>query len=529
MSYKPVEFPTFGLGLNLRDQPDVLELGAALDLLNVEFSERGAVVQRGGYAKFTSSELTNQPDSMAAFYKTDGTKRLIVGNGNRLDAVDSSGASTHNVAPTANPHFFCRFGGPGAERIFIANGTDTVRYYDGGFTTPGYTGTTPDGKFLAVTPWDNRMLNANRVGTAGGDNPSSVRFSAPGDPLTWDADDWNDLTPGDGEQIMGMVTFRDYVIVFKESKYFAIHGTGLGPTGDDTLVIRPYDYGVGLVAPRALAVTEEGVYFLDRKGVYRTEGGPPELVSSLIEPMLLGGVSTYFKSASLNTANISISAMTAWQNRIYLAVPTGGSSTNNRMLVFDPHAGWWSLYDIPASAMEVFRISSDEELMFAYPTGLNHIGRHRPPGSAYLADDTNTAGVGGNAIISRWRSGWANFGATQQKFAREVKLWGAGQCDITVFVDKRDAGQVETIIFGASTSEDLFESGGNAADKFEAGGNPLDLFSGGQSLTVPRLFRKSDRGTYFSLQFSNSVLRESFAIHQAAFHLLPELRPESVI
>jgi hypothetical protein len=52
MAPKGVEIPRFG-GLDLRDDPQEVSLGAALDGLNVDMSLPGRLKARGGYAKFT--------------------------------------------------------------------------------------------------------------------------------------------------------------------------------------------------------------------------------------------------------------------------------------------------------------------------------------------------------------------------------------------------------------------------------------------------------------------------------------------
>src|SRR4051812_38520297 len=90
--YSAIPFPGFGGGLNLRDQPDAIAPNQAVDCLDVTFTQSGAVKQRDGYDNLTGSELTNRADSLAAFYKTDGTKQLLVGAGTRLEGVSTAGA-----------------------------------------------------------------------------------------------------------------------------------------------------------------------------------------------------------------------------------------------------------------------------------------------------------------------------------------------------------------------------------------------------------------------------------------------------
>ena len=103
-AYRQFPFRGFGGGLNLRDGPDVVSEDQAIDLLNVLFTTRGAVAQRSGYAKLTQAEGTNRYDSLSPFYKADGTKQLVAGAGNRLEAISTAGAVVaSSAAPTANP------------------------------------------------------------------------------------------------------------------------------------------------------------------------------------------------------------------------------------------------------------------------------------------------------------------------------------------------------------------------------------------------------------------------------------------
>lgn len=366
--YRTFPYKGFGGGLNLRDSSDVVGEDQAIDALNVLFTQRGAVQQRSGYARFTSAEGTNRYDSLAAFYKADGTKQLIAGAGNRLEALSSGGAIlASSTSPTASPHFFERFGGPTAELMFIANGTDTVRQWNGAaFSTPTYTGVTPDGKFLGLSVTDNRLVVARFNGTSAGDNPSTVRFSHEGDPLSFDTDDYVDLNPGDGEQIMGVATWRDLVIVFKQTKFYVFYGNSVDDEGDPQFNYRPVDAGVGLASSRALATSEQGIYFLDRTGIYFTAGQQPSRVSDIVEPVFHGNPELYYTGGILNDGSVTEATMVYHDERLWFSFPSGTSGTNDKQLVFDPHEKWWSLTDLPAGPMCNFRPGNVEELCFGY-------------------------------------------------------------------------------------------------------------------------------------------------------------------
>ncbi len=487
----------------MRDGVDTIGEHEAIDLLNVTFSERGAVGQRDGYTKFTAAASATRYDSMSPFYTAAGTKQLVAGYGSNLRALNTSGASVATAATSASPHYFARFGTPTAEYLYAGNGTNTIRRWDGAaFSLPAGM---PTAFYLTVDPKGNRLVAA-RTAT----NPSRVSWSDPGAPETWGANNYVDLTPGDGESIMGLVTWREYVIVFKETKFFIFHNTSTDATGNPV-----FNYinatGVGLVSPRAVAATRDAVFFLSRNGVYRTTGRDAQKVSDIIEPFFLGGVSAFFASNTLSHASITNSAMTVFEDRVYLAVTTGASSYNDRMLVYDPEHNWWSMYSIPASSLTPFRAGSQDELVFSYATGTLDIGRHS---SAYGNDD-------GVAITSRWRSGWYDYQDTRVKTIRETKLWGQGNLVVSLYSDFSDIAS-STVIDIAGTTDTW--GGGAGPDTWGGGASSSDLWSGATSLR-PALARKSQRGTVFSTKLENTVLDKSWAIHRLAHHIREQRTP----
>lgn len=515
--YRAFPYAGFGGGLNLRDGIDVVQQDQAIDALNVMFTTRGAVEQRSGYAKFTAAEGTNRYDSLSPFYKFDGTRQLVAGAGARLEALDTAGALIASVATAASPHYFQRFGGPTAEHIYIANGTDTVRRWTGAaFETPTYVGVTPAGRYLGLSVTDNRLVNARFTGTTAGNNPSTVRFSDEGDPLSFGVTHYEDLHPGDGEEIMGVVTWRDSVFVFKQSKFFVFYGNSVDDDGEPVFNWRAVDTGVGLVSSRAVAVSEQGVYFLDRTGVYFTDGTQPQRVTDTVLPIFHGGSSVYYTGGELNDGSISQATMAYHDSRLWFSFPAGTAATNNRQLVFDPFENWWGLADLPAGPMTVFRPASSDELVFGYAAGTKHIGRYAQ--YAYSADDMSQSGTGGNAISSYWQGGWFNYDTPAVKTIRESIISGSGIVTVAMSRDYRQTPSFSKQI-ELTPPDAMYDSG----VLYDSG-----ALYGPSGVIQPKPLRKAIRGESFSLRLSNSTLNRGFRVHRFTSHVR-EVRVPSVV
>lgn len=558
---KSFNYPGFAKGLNLRDKFDSVGPEEAVDLLNVEFTTRGQVKQRDGFGALNSSELTNPIDSMAPYYTSSGTKQLLLGCGTRLEAMNQSGSIISSATGLSNgPYTFARFAAPGSELVYVGNGVDTVRTWDGSSwaspnaTVNGSLQAMPKAGVLTLQSASNRLVATGYgTGTTSGPggtstNPSRVHFSNAGDPTTWETDgsgnrgaNFIDLTPGDGESIIGACSFRNDVYIFKETKFFIFYGNNTASTGTPVFNYRTIDTGIGLDSRRGIAVGRDGVYFINRKGIYKTSGGEPEQLSAIIDPLFDGSInSAYFQSSAISPGSISSAALTFYNERLYAAVPTGGATSNNRMLVFDPRFGWWSLYDIAASAMTSFQISTTKNFVFGM-VSTNKVGVHS---SAYSSDN-------GTAITSRWRSGWNDMGVASNKTLREMKLWGTGVCTLSTTTDLEGAtGVTDSIVFGSGLSDTWqvvfywragdypYEKWGDGtdtnnlwgdgsagtADSWSDGGTENDLW-GPTTQSVVRIVRRAKRGTLFSVLFSNNTLNKSWTVSRMSMHIREQRFP----
>jgi hypothetical protein len=527
---KPIQFNNFGGGLNLRDKADVVTDAEAIDLLNVDFTDVGAIRQRDGTALFTPSALTNSVDSLASYLRSDGTIDLLAGCGTRLEALSTAGAVLASASGlSGGPWSFAQVAVPGSDLAYAGNGTDTLRKWDGTtWTAPtatvdGVAGLAmPKAGVLATTALSNRLI-ATGFGTltTGGPNGAAtnsarVYFSEPGAPESWVSTNWIDLDPGDGDPILGAVRWSNLVLIFKSRRFYVLTGEGLTADGGATFTSRAVDTaGVGLAAKGALAVGPDAVFFMDRTGVYATTGGAPALLSDKISPVWRGSPEVYFQSGTLNFAAIGQVRMGWHDGRLYVAYPSGTAIVNDRMLVYDTGHQWWTLYDLPASALVSFRSANRAELHYGYSSGTNSIARLTPE----TLDDN------GAAITSRWRSGWGDYGIPGEKTFRASRVWGAGAIAVGFSIDfARSSTQTATVAFNSGS--DLWGDGTDSTVTW-GGGTGSTVWGGGGQISQVYM-NAATRGTVFSTEFANSDASPDWSVHRVVKLLRDVSVPEAV-
>lgn len=111
-------------------------------------------------------------------------------------------------------------------------------------------------------------------------NPSRVYFSSIIDPqaspfITWNtgADgDWIDINPDDGGYITGFSLSSTFLIVFKNTGMYRLDTINKTVNPDNI-------FDVGAISQEAVASCQGITYFYSGTGIYRTNGGYPELIS----------------------------------------------------------------------------------------------------------------------------------------------------------------------------------------------------------------------------------------------------------
>lgn len=242
-----------------------------------------------------------------------------------------------------------RFGGGTGLLVYTKAGAAPVKY-DGTAAPSALGGTPPSATFAEV--YKTRLLLA---GTS--TNPQRIFFSpTPDIATTWDTtNSWVDaLRP-----ITGLAALNNVVFVFQHGNIERLIGATPPPNSDMDLA--PFA-AVGCTDSRSIVVSDGYVYFANTKGVYRTNGGPPECLTDQ------GGIGTYWRSlfAGYDPATWYL---TAGMYGPYLFV---GLLDNSRALVASlmcnvPRRAWWRTTNIKPTMFARAR-GVAEELYYADAT-----------------------------------------------------------------------------------------------------------------------------------------------------------------
>lgn len=415
---RPVTIEGFG-GLNLRDDPQEVGPESAIDMSNVEIDRQGRVRTRDGIVSYA----TTAAGTIANIGASGGY--LFTYRGGNLDVIDNLGTVT--ALGVGDIGSFAHLGTPTATYFFFRGVATPMKRWN--LTT--YVNSVGTPRFIAVSPWDNRLAQAS-YGTAASSptgangSRSTVFFSDAGAPETYGANNYIHLQPGDGEDIEGMVSHENFLYVFKASNMFVFYGTSTSATGTPVFNYRRVSLPSSLRPSTSndyhIAAGPYGVYFVAYDGIYRTTGGPPTRISDAIE-----GIFSPNETGSTLSAVDGHIELGVGGKRLFARYnpPVAGNALNT--LVYDEDTGQWSMWHLPQGKDAVpVGWAGDTSAPYSYYTaGSNTVYKFT---SGTATDD-------GAAMAARYQSGWYDLGTPDRKVIRESMLWGSGSPTLSVFGD----------------------------------------------------------------------------------------------
>ncbi len=177
-------------------------------------------------------------------------------------------------------------------------------------------------------------VNNNTMFYAGfSPQPSTVMFSEVGDPETVQPESFFEVRTNDGDKVLGLKAFNNYLLVMKETSFHKL----IGDSADNyQLVQLSTDYGC--LSNRAIVTIDQSAYWLDKKGILQFTGANWSIISGQIE-----GV---FRRMNVSAAKEKATAVHhIYRNQIWFGIPVDGSTVNNLTVVYDYLVQGWTFFD----------------------------------------------------------------------------------------------------------------------------------------------------------------------------------------
>lgn len=340
MAYQPFLIADFASGLLTAKQPWLLPQDAFSSLTNL-YVQDGVLKKRLGYTEFGTKFST---DAILGIFRhidqTSGTEKILAANLDYL--LELTGGAwakvAHNTLVAAavwtgdedNLIHTVQYG----DTLYMANDKDKCQSYDG--TTfdhfyPLISGVTyvESGAFLATM---KRRLIIFKTTEGATYFPQRARWSSATDQSDFTGDDCVDAPTG--EHIQGIAQLgEDIIVYFDRSVWRFIY------TGDATLPFRweRVSTDAGCRAPYT-AIAHKGLaYAMGKAGLVATDGMQVERIDKNNPDVGLKIDPTNF--------NRCVSAIVEESRQIWIAYPSPGESTPDKILVMDFETGAWSTFD----------------------------------------------------------------------------------------------------------------------------------------------------------------------------------------
>ena len=192
---------------------------------------------------------------------------------------------------------------------------------------------------VSPPPQNLRLLinTENRLFAVGsGDTRNTLYASDILDPAVWDASNSIVVNGDDGDQITAIVPYyKNRIIVFKKRRVFQVDIPNDATTAADW-VVSIISNNTGCVAAGTAVQVSSDILFLSDNGIRSLVRSVADDFSSVGVP-----ISEIVKDViqTINTDSIRISTAIYYDNRYFLAVPTGSNNTNDTLIVYNTVLG----------------------------------------------------------------------------------------------------------------------------------------------------------------------------------------------
>ncbi len=291
-------------------------------------------------------------------------------------------------------HVFCWDGSGNIEKLYYIDASDHA----------------PKGKCIALH-YERIWIGADP------ENTQKVYYSDDMDP-----DNWNYASTGageinfptfDGDRVIAIANLLDDIVVFKEKSIFVIKGSYPGEYSKAQVFSSD-----GTIAAKSVCAAHDRSFYLSDRGIMIYYGS----VASPLEPYRLND---FYES--INDSYVHNTAGIVHDGMLYMAVPTGESTTNDKVIEYNLTTKSFMIRDIQVGQF----LAMDNELLF-YKPNTRYVLKYNT-GDTYDGQD----------IAMRWDTAISDFKAPNSiKTIRKIYIdaWGIDddQLKITPIADGVD-------------------------------------------------------------------------------------------
>lgn len=233
---------------------------------------------------------------------------------------------------------------------------------------------------------------AERIwGSAIADEPDTLWYSRPYDPLDWRQAGPSELPENgagpisqpswDGDAFVALKAFGSQMIAFKRTRVWRVLGTDPGEYAFKE------QYGGGTAYPNTIAVDAERIYMLTDRGVAYYDG-------NTVNPFQRQTCADVWHR--LNISAMHQSSACLWHDKYYVAIPIDGSEVCNAVLIYNLVDGTWLLR---TDLMVESWLGGENNLYFTSSTTPGYMWEYKE--DAWLTGEASTA-------ATKWVTPWNN-------------------------------------------------------------------------------------------------------------------------
>lgn len=337
-------------GQNSNDYGDKIAANQGTSLINTVIQNKGQVYTRGGQALFNVDTQTAAFNGVSRYDPTSSLSYVMAASGVSVISSLSSGTSWtvvntgHNLTAGLSTNFI-----QANNLFFVMNGSNPTSWWDNSTWTVG--GTWP-GSVSPPTATTAAWLNNYLFLAGNSTNPDWVYVSDALSPQSFQANQVIKIQSGDGQPIVKLEPYRTGdILIYKARSIYDLNIANVDSTCSPQPICQ-WSYSVlvkdvGTPAPRSVVSLGNDQWFLSSqpfgvRSVTRSQFDKSfvNLISQPIQDIFDGTADRH-----LNTVQVAKAAGVYFDNKYLLAIPTGSSTVNDLVLVYDFLSQAWYIID----------------------------------------------------------------------------------------------------------------------------------------------------------------------------------------